>query len=369
MSESVWKALARVIDPEIHRPITDLDMVESVKVDGSTVRVHILLTIAGCPMASRIERDVRREVLTLPEVESVEVTMGAMTPEQRQALTDKLKAGRQNHPITFNDPSSLTRVIAVGSGKGGVGKSSVTANLAAAMAAKGLSVGVLDADIHGFSMTRMLGVTKQPTRMDDMLLPPTGNGVKVMSIGSFVPDGQAVVWRGPKMHRALEQFAADVFWGDLDVLLLDLPPGTGDVAISITQLLPTAELVVVTTPQRAAASVAERVGSLAAGVQQKITGVIENMSWLQQPDGTRMKLFGEGGGQEVADALTKRVGYRVPLLGQVPLDQNLREGADIGVPLTVSGNMTEACMTLQAIAAQLSRRQPLAGRRLPLNVA
>ncbi|MGQ4496781.1 ECF transporter S component, partial [Dermabacteraceae bacterium P13101] len=251
--------------------------------------------------------------LTLPEVESVEVTMGAMTPEQRQALTDKLKAGRQNHPITFNDPSSLTRVIAVGSGKGGVGKSSVTANLAAAMAAKGLSVGVLDADIHGFSMTRMLGVTKQPTRMDDMLLPPTGNGVKVMSIGSFVPDGQAVVWRGPKMHRALEQFAADVFWGDLDVLLLDLPPGTGDVAISITQLLPTAELVVVTTPQRAAASVAERVGSLAAGVQQKITGVIENMSWLQQPDGTLIGGFNAGIGIEIALLIFMYRKYTLPV--------------------------------------------------------
>lgn len=261
----------------------------------------------------------------------------------------------------------IRNIIAVGSGKGGVGKSTVTANLAAAMAADGLRVGVVDADVYGFSIPRMLGVERGPTRVEDMLMPPVAHGVKVISIGMFVPPGQAVVWRGPMLHRALQQFLADVFWGDLDVLLLDLPPGTGDIAISVGQLLPTAELLVVTTPQTAAAEVAERAGSLAAQTNQQVVGVIENMSWLDQPDGQRVELFGSGGGQKVADNLSAGLGYDVPLLGQVPLEIKLREGGDTGVPFVLE-DTSPAAQTLRDIARGLSTRaRGLAGRSLGIS--
>src|SRR5699024_10813692 len=253
-----------------------------------------------------------------------EVQMTVMTDEERADLRKKLRGGAAEPVIPFAQPDSLTRVYAVASGKGGVGKSSVTANLAAAMAAEGLKVGVVDADVYGFSIPRMLGVENAPTKVDDMILPPVADGgIKVISIGMFTQPGKAVVWRGPMLHRALQQFLADVFWGDLDVLLLDLPPGTGDIAISVAQLLPGAELLVVTTPQLAAAEVAERAGAMVTATNQRIAGVIENMSWLEQPDGTRMELFGSGGGQRVADTLTEELGREVPLLGQVPLEMAL----------------------------------------------
>ena len=366
-SQNVLDALSTVIDPEIRRPITDLNMVDSINIDGSTVSVTILLTTAGCPLRTTISEDVNKTLSALDGVTDVKVTMDVMNDEQKKALREKLNGGRPEREILFARPDSLTRVIAVTSGKGGVGKSSMTANLAAALARQGLKVGVMDADIYGFSIPRMLGVSHDPQVIDGMIIPPLGaEGVKVVSIGMFVPDGQPVIWRGPMLHRALQQFLADVFWGDLDVLLIDMPPGTGDVAISIAQLLPNAEILVVTTPQIAAAEVAERAGSIATQTDQKVIGVIENMSYLPQPDGSKLEIFGHGGGQSVSDRLSAQLGYSVPLLGQVPLDISLREGGDAGDP--VSTHEGPAAQVLQALAGKLAHAsRGLAGR--PLGVA
>ncbi len=369
-AEAVQAALATVNDPEIRRPITELDMVESVTVDGAAVAVTVLLTVAACPMRDRLTTDVKAAVLAVPGVEQVDLTLGVMSDDQRAGLKEKLRGGQANREVPFAKPGSLTRIYAVASGKGGVGKSSVTVNLAAAMAADGLAVGVLDADVYGFSVPRMLGVEQAPTRVEDMILPPVAHDVKVISIGMFVPGNQPVVWRGPMLHRALEQFLTDVFWGDLDVLLLDLPPGTGDIAISTAQLLPNAEILVVTTPQLAAAEVAERAGSIALQTKQQVVGVVENMSWLPQPDGSRLELFGAGGGQKVADSLGQAIGSPVPLLGQIPLDVRLREGGDDGLPVVLSAPESDAAQALQGVARQLSRRaRGLAGRSLGLTPA
>jgi ATP-binding protein involved in chromosome partitioning len=367
--DSVRAALSSVLDPEIRRPITELGMVRSVGVtgpdDAAVVTVGIDLTTAGCPLRETITRDVSAAVTALEGVSDVRVELGVMTDEQRRALRTQLRGGVAEPVIPFADPGSLTRVYAVASGKGGVGKSSVTANLAAAMAADGLKVGVVDADIYGFSVPRMLGVSYPPTKVDEMILPPVAHDVKVISIGMFVPDGRPVIWRGPMLHRALQQFLADVFWGDLDVLLLDLPPGTGDIAISVAQLLPTAELLVVTTPQVAAAEVAARAGSMAAQTRQRIAGVVENMSWLEQPDGTRLALFGSGGGEQVAQSLSRTLGVDVPVLGQVPLEVALRHGGDTGVPVVLGAPETSAAQALRAVARALTQRsRGLAGRRL-----
>src|SRR5699024_10090524 len=271
--------------------------------------------------------------------------------------------------IPFSEPGNLTRVFAVASGKGGVGKSSVTANLAAAMSNDGLKVGVIDADVYGFSAPGMLGVPPTATKVDDMILPPVSGEIKVISIGMFTQPGRPVVWRGPMLHRALQQFLADVFWGDLDVLLLDLPPGTGDIAISVAQMLPDAELLVVTTPQLAAAEVAERAGSMAKATNQKVAGAIENMSWLTQPDGSRLQLFGSGGGQRVADTLTEALGTPVPLLGQVPREVALREGSDAGQPrVSTAGESSEAAQVLRSVAGTLGHRsRGLAGKKLAIS--
>lgn len=365
----IHEALAHVIDPEIHRPITELGMVEDVQVDGDgAATVKVLVTIEGCPMRDRIERDAAEATATVPGLTRVEVSTSAMTEEQRRELTARLRQGRRQIP--FNQPGSLTRILAISSGKGGVGKSTVTANLAAAMAADGLRVGVIDADIHGFSMPGMFGITEQPTKVSDLLMPPQAHGVAVMSIGMFVPEGQAVVWRGPKMHRAIEQFASDVFWGDLDVLLLDLPPGTGDVAISVAQLLPSAQMVVVTTPQQSAAAVAERVGSLATSTEQEIAGVVENMAGLTLPDGTVMDVFGSGGGDRVAATLAGAVEHPVPVLGRIPLEPALRNGADTGLPLVVSDPENPAAIALRDVARALTHRpRGLTGMKLPLSVS
>src|SRR5918911_126910 len=364
--DAVHAALARVNDPEIRRPITELDMVKDVQVDGGIVRVDLYLTVAGCPLKDRLRSDVTSAVGAGPGVDAVSVVLDVMSDEQRTALRERLRGGQAGREVPFARPGSLTRVYAVASGKGGVGKSSVTVNLAAALAAEGLSVGVVDADVYGFSVPRMLGVTLPPTRVDDMILPPVEHDVKVISIGMFVPGNQPVVWRGPMLHRALEQFLTDVFWGDLDVLLLDLPPGTGDIAISTAQLLPGAEILVVTTPQAAAAEVAERAGSIALQTRQHIVGVVENMSWLETPAG-RVELFGNGGGQRVAESLSRAVGAPVPLLGQLPLDVRLREGGDIGVPVVLSDPDSAAAVALRGIARQLARRaRGLAGRSLGL---
>jgi ATP-binding protein involved in chromosome partitioning len=365
--DAVRAALATVNDPEIRRPITDLDMVKDVRADGGIVRVDVYLTIAGCPLKDRLTTDVKTAVGAVAGVDAVSVVLDVMSDQQRGALREKLRGGQAAREVPFARPGSLTRIYAVASGKGGVGKSSVTVNLAAAMAAEGLAVGVLDADVYGFSVPRMLGVDRPPTRVDDMILPPIAHGVKVISIGMFVPGNQPVVWRGPMLHRALEQFLTDVFWGDLDVLLLDLPPGTGDIAISTAQLLPGAEILVVTTPQTAAAEVAERAGSIALQTKQHLVGVIENMSWLETPDGGRLELFGSGGGRQVADSLSRSVGAPVPLLGQLPIDVRLREGSDQGLPVVLSDPDSTAAVALRAVARQLGRRaRGLAGRSLGL---
>ncbi|NKY22377.1 P-loop NTPase [Cellulomonas denverensis] len=371
VAAAVRAALEHVIDPEIRRPITELGMVRSVDVDtsdpsGALVTVGIDLTTAGCPLRDTITRDVTGAVQALDGVREVRMAMGVMSPEQRAQLTERLRGGPEP-VIPFSQPTSLTKVYAIASGKGGVGKSSVTANLAAAMAADGLRVGVVDADIYGFSLPRMLGVTQPPTRVDEMLLPPIAHEVKVISIGMFVPPGQPVVWRGPMLHRALQQFLSDVFWGDLDVLLLDLPPGTGDIAISVAQLLPGSELIVVTTPQAAAAEVAERAGSIAGQTRQQLVGVVENMAWLEQPDGTRLELFGSGGGAQVAQNLSTLSGGQVPLLGQVPLDIQLREAGDGGTPVVLSDPDSPAAVALREVARTLAARtRGLAGKSLGL---
>src|SRR6516225_6222213 len=337
-AEQVTSALAGVKDPEIGRPITELGMVKSVSVgtDG-LVEVGVYLTVAGCPMRDTITSRVTDAVTALPGVSGVHVELDVMSEDQRKALQSQLRGGRAEPVIPFAQPASLTRVYAVASGKGGVGKSSVTVNVAAALAASGHKVGVIDADIYGHSIPRMLGITGRHQKVADMIRPLAGHGVKVASIASIKPDGNPpVVWRGPMLHRALQQFLADVYWGDLDYLLLDLPPGTGDMAISVAQLLPNAEILVVTTPQQAAAEVAERAGSIAQQTRQRIAGVIENMSYLVCPHcGEQMDIFGSGGGEAVAEQLTRISGAKVPLLGQVPLDTRLREGGDNGTPLVL----------------------------------
>jgi ATP-binding protein involved in chromosome partitioning len=366
--QAVRAALATVNDPEIHQPITELNMIESVTVapDG-TVAVRVLLTVAGCPMKERLTRDVTAAVSRVDGVSAVQVTLGVMSDEQRTALRRQLRGDAPTPEIPFAQPGSRTRVYAIASGKGGVGKSSVTVNLAAALAARGLAVGVLDADIYGFSVPRMLGVTGKPTQVDQMIMPPQAHGIRVISIGMFTPGNTAVVWRGPMLHRALQQFLADVFWGELDVLLMDLPPGTGDVAISVAQLVPSAELLVVTTPQLAAREVAERAGSLALQTHQQIVGVVENMSWLELPDGSRMELFGSGGGQAVADSLAAATGTRVPLLGQVPIDQRVCQAGDDGIPIVLSAPHAPAAAALRSVADRLAQRQhSLIGRALGL---
>ena len=369
--EALFAALSTVNDPEIRKPITELGMVESVAVDSDGgAAVTVLLTVSGCPLKETLTKDTTAALMAVDGITSVAVTLGVMSDEQRAGLRAQLRGGTAEREVPFARPGSLTRVYAVASGKGGVGKSSVTANLAAALAASGLKVGVVDADIYGFSIPRMLGVERRPTQVDDMILPPLSYDVKVISIGMFVPGNQPVVWRGPMLHRALQQFLADVFWGDLDILLLDLPPGTGDIAISVAQLIPSSEILVVTTPQQAAAEVAERAGSIALQTHQRIVGVIENMSWLELPDGSRQEIFGSGGGAAVAESLSRAVGAEVPLLGQIPLDTALREGADVGSPVVLGAPDSPGAVALRGIARGLaSRSRGLAGRSLGLTPA
>ncbi len=367
----VRTALTKVIDPEIRKPITDLGMVKSIDVsaDGS-VGVGIYLTTSGCPMKTEISDRVKSAVADVAGVGTVTVELDVMNDEQRTELRKSLRGDSAEPIIPFAQPGSLTRVYAVASGKGGVGKSSVTVNLAASLAARGLSVGVLDADIYGHSVPRMLGNDARPTQVEKMIMPPQAHGVKFISIAQFTEGNTPVVWRGPMLHRALQQFLADVFWGDLDVLLLDLPPGTGDVAISVAQLIPNAEILVVTTPQQAAAEVAERAGAISLQTRQRVAGVVENMSWLELPDGTRMDIFGSGGGQDVSDRLTKAVGAKVPLLGQIPLDTAVREGGDAGTPIVLGHPNSPAAQALEAVAGKLAvRERGLVGMSLGIDTA
>jgi ATP-binding protein involved in chromosome partitioning len=370
--ESVTAALATVDDPEIHRPITELGMVRSVDIaaDG-TVHVGVYLTVAGCPLKDTITREVTAAVSKVAGVTGVTVELDVMSDDQRRDLTSRLRGGREVRAIPFAEPGSLTRVYAIASGKGGVGKSSVTVNLAAALAANGLSVGVVDADIYGHSVPRMLGVTGRPTQVEQMIMPPSAYGVKVISIGMFTEGNVPVVWRGPMLHRALQQFLADVFWGDLDVLLLDLPPGTGDIAISVAQLVPSAEILVVTTPQVAAREVAERAGAIALQTHQQIVGVVENMAGLPCPHcGERIDVFGAGGGTAVADALSQATGTSVPLLASIPIDVRLREGGDDGRPLVLTDPDSAAGKELRSLADRIGgRTRGLLGRSLPISPA
>ncbi|MBM0125048.1 Mrp/NBP35 family ATP-binding protein [Pimelobacter simplex] len=373
-------ALSKVNDPEIKRPITELGMVEGVDIaagdGGSVVTVKALLTVAGCPLKDTINRDVSAAVAALPGVTRVEVELGVMTAEQRSGLHETLRGGAAQREIPFAQPGSLTKVFAIASGKGGVGKSSLTANLAIALAQAGRKVGLVDADIYGHSIPAMLGVADaRPTQVDDLIMPvPTPSGVSVISIGMLKPRrDQVVAWRGPMLDRALVQMLADVYWGDLDVLLLDLPPGTGDIAISLGQHLPGAEVVVVTTPQEAAAEVAERAGTMASMMHQRVVGVVENMSYLPCPHCTpegkehRLEIFGTGGGERVAATLSQRFGYDVPLLGEVPLDVALREGGDSGKPIVESDPTSPAAAALRAVAERLGGRgRGLAGMQLGL---
>ncbi|TWF93253.1 Mrp/NBP35 family ATP-binding protein [Saccharopolyspora dendranthemae] len=369
--EAVRQALTKVEDPEIRKPITDLGMVKSVSIgDGGAVTVEVYLTVSGCPMRETITQRVSDAVSAVDGVTGVQVELDVMSDEQRTELRRSLRGDAEEPRIPFAEPGSMTRVYCVASGKGGVGKSSVTVNLAASMASRGLSVGVVDADIYGHSVPRMLGAGSKPTQVEKMIMPPQSHGVKVISIGMFTPGNTPVVWRGPMLHRALQQFLADVFWGDLDVLLLDLPPGTGDVALSTAQLIPNAEILVVTTPQQAAAEVAERAGAIALQTRQRLAGVVENMSWMEMPDGQRMDVFGSGGGQIVADSLSRSLGAEVPLLGQIPLDPRLRECGDAGEPLVLQDPDSPAGAVLSDIAQRLgTRARGLAGKLLSVSPA
>ena len=375
--DQVNAALATVNDPEIRRPITELNMVESVEIDGSgKVSVTVLLTVSGCPLKDTITRDVTTAVEKVPGVSSVDLTLGVMSAEQRAGLQEVLRGGQAQREIPFAKADSLTKVYAIASGKGGVGKSSVTVNLAVAMAAQGLKVGIVDADIYGHSIPAMLGVGDvRPTQVEDMIMPvPTAHGISVISIGMLKPRrDQVVAWRGPMLDRALVQMLSDVYWGDLDALFLDLPPGTGDIAISLGQHLPNAEVVVVTTPQEAAAEVAERAGTMASMMHQRVVGVVENMSFLPCPHcgpEHRLEVFGAGGGARVAATLSSRFGYDVPVLAEVPIDLELREGGDLGKPIVESAPESPAAKALDKVATTLSGRgRGLAGMQLGLTPA
>ena len=347
--EQVRQALKGVMDPEIGRPIEDIGMLESIKIDGGRVEVHVLLTIEGCPLKDRITTDVTAAVQPLEGVDRVDVRLTPMSQQQREGLVSTLRGGAPTPQQKIQFPDS-TSVIAVASGKGGVGKSSVTVNLAAAMAADGRKVGILDADVWGFSVPRMLGVAGKPVGFENMILPLEGYGVKVISMGFFVPEDTPVIWRGPMLHKAIEQFLGDVYWGDLDFLLCDLPPGTGDVSISLASFLPGASMLVVTTPQEAARTVAERAGRMAERTNLRPIGVVENMSWFVCPHcGERETIFGSGGGQEAANHLD------VPLMAQVPLMPAMREGGDTGSPIVVSHPDSPAGVALREAAEAVAR--------------
>jgi ATP-binding protein involved in chromosome partitioning len=346
--EQVRRSLRNVLDPELGRPIEDLGMLQSIEVSGDLVRVNVLLTIAGCPLQERITGDVETALAPLG-VKHVDVRMTPMSDEQRAGLVAKLRGGAAPQQRTFFTNGD-TSVIAVASGKGGVGKSSVTVNLSCALAAEGYRVGLLDADVWGFSVPRMIGASGQPVGFDDMILPLEAHGVKVISMGFFVEEETPVIWRGPMLHKAIEQFLGDVYWGDLDILLADLPPGTGDVAISLASFLPGASMLLVTTPQDAARKVAERAGRMAEHTNLRPLGVIENMSWFLCPHcGEKTTIFGEGGGEETAEAL------RVPLLGQIPLVPAIREGGDEGRPIVVTDPESPAATALREAALTIAR--------------
>ena len=365
--KEIHAALATVSDPELHRPLPDLGMVESVTFDGGIASIKILLTISGCPMRDRLERDVKAAVEKVSKVEDIHLEFGVMNETQRDNVKKLLRGGREKF-IPFAQPDSLTRVWGISSGKGGVGKSSVTVNLAAALSERGFKVGVLDADVYGHSIPRLFGIEGQrPTAIDQTFIPVEVRGIKVVSIEMFKPDrADPVAYRGPLLHRVLEQLLSDAYWGDLDFLLLDLPPGTGDIAISLGQLIPASEIIVVTTPQVAAAEVAERAGRIAHQLKQHIVGVIENMSaYEDSATGAKIALFGEGGGAETSRRLSTLVGAEVPLVAQIPFDQELREGGDEGAPIVWRNPDSNAAQGFFSVVDKLApRKKSLLGVRL-----
>jgi len=359
-TEQVLQALQPVQDPELHRSIVDLGMVRNISIDDTTVEVEIALTIAGCPMRTTIEQSVTEAISGLDDRLQTRISFGVMTDEERARVTEVVHgrpsetAGSQpahghaeGRLIPFAQPESTTRVLLIASGKGGVGKSSVTTNLAIALALEGNKVGVVDADVWGFSIPRMLGIDRPPTIIDELLIPPEQHGVKAISMGFFAKEDQPVIWRGPMLHKALEQFLTDVYWDEPDYLLIDLPPGTGDIALSLAQFLPRSELYVVTTPQPAAQKVAQRAAFMAENVNLAVKGVIENMSWFTGDDGKQYFLFGSGGGKDLADRLD------VPLIGQIPFTIELREGSDQGDPLMAEQPESEAGKIFSQMAATI----------------
>lgn len=363
----VRDSLSRVNDPELRKPITELGMVDSLKVDGSTLHAVILLTISGCPMRERLHQDVSAAALSVVGIDRVEIEFAVMTEEQRNEVKRIVRGGREKE-IPFARPDSLTRVIGIASGKGGVGKSSVTVNLSVALQSEGFSVGILDADVYGHSIPRLMGIAGiRPTVIDQLFIPVEGYGVKVVSMEMFKPDrADPIAYRGPLLHRVLEQLLTDAYWGDLDFLLLDLPPGTGDIAISLAQLIPNSELLVVTTPQVAAAEVAERAGRIAHQLKQRIIGVVENMSAAPCPHcGEAIDLFGSGGGEESAKRLSTLVGAEVPMIAKIPFDIALRSGGDEGDPIVIAHPIAPASEAFKVLARQLTQRSDsLVGKRL-----
>jgi ATP-binding protein involved in chromosome partitioning len=368
--ERIHEALKGVSDPELHRPLPELGMVQSVEFVNGVAAITILLTISGCPMRDRLQKDISDSLEPITEVKSLDLTFGVMNEEQRNNVKKLLNGGREKF-IPFAQPDSLTRVIGIASGKGGVGKSSVTANLAVAAAQKGLKVGILDADVYGHSIPRLMGIVgKRPTAIDQTFIPVEAYGVKVVSMEMFKPErSDAVAFRGPMLHKVLEQLLSDAYWGDLDLLLLDLPPGTGDIAISLGQLLPASEIVVVTTPQIAAAEVSERAGRIAHQLKQHIIGVIENMSDSACTKcGEPIAIFGTGGGLETAKQLSELVGADVALIGQIPFALALREGGDVGNPIVISDPTCPASESFAAIVEKITLRpKSLVGVRLSLS--
>jgi ATP-binding protein involved in chromosome partitioning len=362
-SEQISEVLGEIQDPELHRGLNELNMVRNIAIEGTQVGVLIALTIPGCPLKSFFTEVIPAKLKeSFPTISDVQVELTSMTEEERQSLVGGI---RKESPAPFARSDSPTQVIAVGSGKGGVGKSTTTANLAASLAKLGHSVGLLDADVWGFSIPRMLGVHERPTVVEDMIMPPEIFGVKIVSIGLFTAEDNPVVWRGPMLHKALQQFLTDVHWDEPDYLLIDLPPGTGDVAISIAQFLPGAAMVIVTTPQAVAEKVAQRAGFMAEKTGLKVTGVLENMSYFRGDDGKRYDIFGSGGGKTLADKLG------VPLLGQIPIDPKLRELADVGAPVVLQEPDSEVAQALDTAAKEMvnllpSRPKPSKRIELPL---
>ena len=362
--------LSTVIDPELRRPITELEMVESAEIIGEIAKVRVLLTISTCPMQDRLRADIERAISEVPEVKDIDLAFGVMNEAQRNRVKEIVRGGKDPE-IQFAKPDSLTRVIGVSSGKGGVGKSSLTVNLALAVAAKRLRVGILDGDVYGHSIPRLLGLIGQrPTAIDQLFIPLEGYGIKTVSMEMFKPDrADAVAYRGPLLHRVLQQLLTDAYWGDLDFLFIDLPPGTGDLAISLAQLIPNSEILVVTTPQIAAAEIAERTGRIAYQMKQPVIGVIENMSEFPCPKcGEAISLFGTGGGEETANRLSKLIGEPIPLLGKIPFDPKLREGGDNSEPIVISNPESESSKAIFAVAEKITaRKKSLLGVRLGLS--